>query len=364
MPDTKPKTAATNATVLLESGATKDQSFGIKVAHLPMPVPKPNEALVKIDAVSLNHRDLWILKNMIHGIATDSPLGSDAIGHIVELDGGDSSRFKIGDRVVVMPSDGWISNPRGPEDESNYHVRGATQSPGVFTQYFTTEQANLFKAPAHLTDAEAAALPLAGLTAYRATFTKGQVTRGQNVLITGIGGGVALFMLQYAVAVGANVFVTSSDDTKIQRAIQLGAKAGVNYRQENWHEQLLQQVALHGQQQQQQQQKQQLDVALDSANGPGAVTILTKLLAPGGILVTFGQTAGPFTLDMASITRNTEVRGSTMGSRVEFEKMLAFVEEHGIKSVVSDTWEGLEKMEEAIEEMKTSAHFGKLVVAV
>lgn len=101
---------------------------------------------------------------------------------------------------------------------------------GVFAQYSVNDQADVFKAPAHLTDAEAAGLSLSGLTAYRAVFTKGQVTKGQNVLITGIGGGVALFALQYAAAVGANVYVTSSDETKIERARQYGAKGGVNYR--------------------------------------------------------------------------------------------------------------------------------------
>lgn len=215
------------------------------------------------------------------------------------------------------------------------------------------DQADIFKVPAYLTDIEAAALPLAGLTAYRALFTKGQVTKGQNVLITGIGGGVALFTLQFAVAIGASVYVTSSDESKIERAIQLGAKGGVNYRDEKWHEQLLQQ-----------RDNVHFDLVIDSANGSSAPTILSHVLARGGALVTYGQTAGGFHLDKTFFLRNIDIRGSTMGSRDEFEKMLKFIENHQIRPVVSNVWEGLEKTPEAILNMRNGAQFGKLVVTV
>ncbi|KAG0247500.1 hypothetical protein BG011_001387 [Mortierella polycephala] len=324
----------------------------IKVVSLPRPVLKANQALLRIDAAALNHRELWILKNMYPGIKFDSVLGADAVGRITELNG-ESGHFKVGDRVVVMPSQGWTSSLRGPEVESEYFIRGGTESPGIFTQLFAADQAEIFKAPAYLTDIEAAALPLAGLTAYRTVFTKGQVVKGQNVLITGIGGGVALFALQYAVAVGANVYVTSSDDSKIERAIQLGAKGGANYRKENWEEQLLK--ASNG---------QQIDVVIDGASGPGADTILSKVLVLGGIFVTYGQTAGDFKFNIMHILRNIEVRGSTMGSRAEFEKMLEFVEKHQIRPIVSQVFEGLEKVSEAVECMKNGVQFGKMVVTV
>ncbi|KAI8606243.1 hypothetical protein EDD21DRAFT_291419, partial [Dissophora ornata] len=312
------------------------------------PIPKANQALIKIDAVSLNHREIWILKNLYPGIVFNSVLGADGVGKIVELNG-ESSRLKVGDRVVIMPSDGWISSPGGPEVESEYSIRGGTKSNGVFAQHFAGNQDDIFKAPAHLTDTEAAALPLAGLTAYRILFTKGQVRKGQNIFITGIGGGVALFVLQFAVAVGANVYVSSSDDTKIERAIKMGAKGGVNYRKENWHEELLK--LTNG---------VQFDLAVDSANGPNASIILKKILAQGRALVTYGQAAGPFSFDINMILRNVSVIGSTMGSRVEFEKMLQFVGEHKIRSVVSEVWEGLEKFPEALKAMTQGVQFGKL----
>ncbi|KAI1316250.1 hypothetical protein EDD11_010297 [Mortierella claussenii] len=323
-----------------------------KFVQLDRPIPKANQALIKVAAVSLNHRELWVLKNKYPGIVFNSILGADAVGHVAEING-ETSRFKVGDRVVVMPSDGWVSKTRGPEVESEYNIRGGTKSNGIFTEYFAGDQADIFKAPAHLSDTEAAALPLAGLTAYRALFTKGQFEKGQNVLITGIGGGVALNTLQYALAAGANVYVTSSDDSKITRAIKLGAKGGVNYRHENWHEQLLKLT-----------DGKQFDLAIDSAGGPGAKIILSDVLALGGIFVTFGQTAGPFQVDIVPIIRNIEVRCSTMGSRVDFEKMLQFVEQHKIKPIVSDVWEGLEKTPEAIAHLESGAQFGKVVVLV
>jgi NADPH:quinone reductase-like Zn-dependent oxidoreductase len=147
-----------------------------------------------------------------------SVLGADGVGKIVDIKDGGSSKFKIGDRVVINPSTGWIKDPRGPEEA--YYILGGghasgTHAPhfshaesviigshgpdwmvipffskcslGVFSDYYVAPLEEIFKAPDHLTDAEAAALPLGGLTAYRAVFTKGQVAQDQNVLITGIG---------------------------------------------------------------------------------------------------------------------------------------------------------------------------------
>ncbi|KAF9914874.1 hypothetical protein BGZ65_000998, partial [Modicella reniformis] len=151
------------------------------------------------------------------------------------------------------------------------------------------------------------------------------VTKGQNVLVTGIGGGVALFALQYAAAVGANVYVTSSDEAKIERARQYGAKGGVNYRKENWDQELLKQT-----------NGQKFDVVIDSAKGPGTETILSQVLTLGGAFVSFGQTAGAFELGRTYFLRQIEILGTTMGSRIEFEKTLEFVEEHKIRPVVGD----------------------------
>lgn len=109
---------------------------------------------------------------------------------------------------------------------------------------------------------------------------------------------------------------------------------------------------------------QKFDVVIDSANGPGTVTILSKVLGLGGVFVSFGQTAGSFELGRIYFVRHIEIRGTTMGSRAEFEKMLEFVEEHQIRPVVGDVFEGIENVPEAIQHLRDAKHFGKVVVTV
>ncbi|KAG0349796.1 hypothetical protein BGZ54_004199, partial [Gamsiella multidivaricata] len=169
--------------LIIEKKDTKPVYHDAKVTDLPKPETlEENQALLEISAVSFNHRELWIRKGQYPGIVFGSIMGADGVGRIVDVKGG--SKFKVGDRVVVNPSTGWIKDPRGPEEA--YYILGGTHAGGVMAEYYVAPQEEIFKAPDHLTDAEAAALPLAGLTAYRAVFTKGQVAKGQNVLITGI----------------------------------------------------------------------------------------------------------------------------------------------------------------------------------
>ncbi|KAF9170889.1 hypothetical protein BGX21_010288 [Mortierella sp. AD011] len=337
--------------IIIEKSDAKPTYHGATLVDIPKPGPlEDGQALLEINAVSFNHRELWIRKGQYPGIVFGSVLGADGVGRVTEIKGG-SSGFKVGDRVVVMPSVGWNKNPRGPEEA--YYILGGGHAGGVFTEYYVSQQEDIFKAPDHLTDAEAAALPLAGLTAYRAVFTKGQVTQGQNVLITGIGGGVALMALAFCVAAGANVYVTSSDDNKIAKAIRLGAKGGVNYKDEKWGANL--QKLAGG---------TPFDAVIDGAGGDG-VKIFSKVLGLGGIIVSYGMTVQPkVEYTMAAVLRNIEIRGSTMGSRLEFEQMLEFVSKHKLKPVVSQVWQGLESVDEGFNTMKNGSQFGKLVLSL
>ncbi|KAF9582005.1 hypothetical protein BGW38_000782 [Lunasporangiospora selenospora] len=337
---------------VLEPSPSAGDLHKVKIIEHPAPALKANQALVRMNSVALNHREFWILKGLYPGQQFGSVLGADGVGHITQLNG-PSSRLKVNDRVVVMPSIGWYNDVRGPEKESEYSIIGGTAAEGTFTEQFVGEQDNLFKAPEYLTDIEAAALPLAGLTAYRALFTKGLVTKGQNVLITGIGGGVALLALQFAHAVGANVFVTSSDEVKIQKAIELGAKGGMNYKKADWPEKLLE--ATNG---------ELIDVVIDGASGPDGATILTRLLRAGGIFVNYGITAGDLDWSITAILRNVELKASTMGSRKEFEALLEFVTKYQIRPVVSEVFQGLQKTREAIDVLQTGSQFGKVVITL
>ena len=239
--------------------------------------------VIKILAASLNHRDLFIRQNLYPQIDPSVPLGADGVGIVQsgstpELD----SKWR-GKRVVLVPGVGWDSNPLAPESRGQYKILGAVKGApcGTLSEVVAVEEKQVVLCPGHLSHAEAAAFPLAGLTAYRALFTKGGVKNGSKILITGIGGGVGLAALILAVNAGAEVYVTSSSEQKIQRAKELGAKDGILYTVENWSREL-------------KKRSGELDVVLDSAGGD-IVSHATPLLKQGGTIVTYGMTLGPKT---------------------------------------------------------------------
>lgn len=188
-----------------------------------------------------------------------------------------------GKRVVLVPGVGWDSNPLAPEARGHYKILGGVKGApcGTLSEYVAVEEKQVVLCPGYLSQSEAAAFPLAGLTAYRALFTKGGVKSGSKILITGIGGGVGLAALLLAVSAGAEVYVTSSSEQKIERAKKLGAKDGILYTVENWSREL-------------KKRSGELDVVLDSAGGD-IVSQATPLLKQGGTIVTYGMTLGPKT---------------------------------------------------------------------
>jgi NADPH:quinone reductase-like Zn-dependent oxidoreductase len=144
--------------------------------------------------------------------------------------------------VILTPGRGWASSPDGPDSPSGYAILGGTKHlpQGTAQDVLCVPESEVEEAPEHLSDAEAAALPLTGLTAWRAFVVKsGNAVAGRNILVTGIGGGVALSVLQFAVAKGCRVFVTSGSEEKIQRAREMGAVGGVNYKKGDWEKELM-----------------------------------------------------------------------------------------------------------------------------
>lgn len=311
------------------------------------PKPEAGEILIKLKAAALNRRDVFIRQGLYPGIQVPSIPGADGAGIIEELGGGVEG-FEIGDEVIIYPSLDWGDNPNYPG--KNHHILGVPTD-GTYAQYVKVPAENVFHKPQHLTWEEAAALPLAGLTAYRAVVTKGQVKEGDTVIIPGIGGGAALFALQIAVAKGANVYVTSSSDEKIAKAVELGAKGGVNYRNENWVKEL---KGMSG----------GADLSIDSIGGQ-TFNDLVNLAKPGGRIVTFGATTGPVNnLLMPRIFfKNLIILGSTMGTAEEFSDMVALYNEHKIRPVV-DTVFPLEQAEEAHARMEKGSQFGKIVLSI
>lgn len=209
---------------------------------IPRPTPNANELLVKLTAASLNHRDVFIRRHLYFGVAFDCPLCSDGVGVVTAVgsDVRDPQKW-LGKRVILNPGIGWKDSPDGPEDPTGYKLLGGTvlYRKGTLQELIAVDESEVEEAPPHLTDAEAAALPVTGLTAWRALESKVGEKGTGNLLITGIGGGVALIALRMAVARNADVYVTSSSEEKLQKAVELGARGGVNYKEERWEKKLL-----------------------------------------------------------------------------------------------------------------------------
>lgn len=192
----------------------------------------------------------------------------------------------------------WKTDPTGPETE--FAILGGTNTlkNGCCQEYIAVSSAEIEPCPSHLSDHEAAAIPLAALTAWRATVFKAGVREGQNILVTGIGGGVALFCMQFGLAHGARVFVSSGSDNKIVKAKSLGATDGINYKKPRWEKDLKALLP---------PTRPYLDAIIDGAGGD-IVTRSLELLKPGGIISSYGMTLGPrLTFTMPAVMKNVEV---------------------------------------------------------
>ena len=300
------------------------------------PQAENNHVIVDLKAAALNHRDVYATKGLYPGVTFPIILGSDGAG---VLDGRE---------VIINPSLGWGENPKF--QQKSYKILGSPDN-GTFAEKILIPQSNVFDKPTHLNFEQAAALPLAGLTAYRALFSKCQLHQGEKVLISGVGGGVALFACQFAIAAGAEVFVTSGSEEKIEKAKALGAKGGANYKSEEWVKEL---KGMAG----------GFDVIIDSAGGEGFSSFL-KIANPGGRIATYGGTRGkiqnlsPQILFWKQIT----IYGTSMGSDDDFKNMVDFVNEHKIVPVV-DTVFDLKDGNEAFARMDKGLQFGKIVLGI
>ena len=313
----------------------------------PNPLAALGEAVVQLKAAALNHRDLWIQLGQYAGIKTPIILGSDGAGTVLAV-GSPKDTAWVGREVIINPALDWGVNPRA--QGSQFRILGLPDA-GTFAEQCVVPVANLALKPSHLSWEQAAALPLTGLTAWRALFTRAQLQLGERVLITGIGGGAALSALQLAVATGAQVWVTSSSPEKIARAITLGALGGVNYREINWAEAL-------------QQPAGRFDVIVDSAGGEGLAQLI-DLTTPGGRIVFFGATRGnPTSLDLRKcFFRQINMLGTTMGSPEDFANLMTFVAAHKITPVVDKVFP-LAEADAALRRMAAGEQCGKIVLAI
>ena len=322
----------------------------ITIQEVEKPTPEQGEVIVKIKAAALNHRDVFVQQGKYPGMKLPVIIGSDGAGTVVEI-GEDVSDTWLGQDVIINPSHNWGNDDRFYS--KSFKILGMPDN-GTFAEYLKVEAKYLHIKPTHLSFEAAAALPLGGLTAWRALMSRAGLKANEKVLVTGIGGGVALFALQFATAAGAEVWVTSSSDEKISKAIELGAQGGINYKDSNWAKNLI--TATGG------DRNGYFDVIIDSAGGPGFAKLI-DVARPGGRICFFGGTTGNITDIIPSkvFFKQLNIYGSTMGTEAEFEAMMKFVETHQIQPIVDQTF-SLEETEAALRKMDQGTQFGKIVL--
>src|SRR5450755_2436927 len=321
----------------------------LRVETIADPAPGAGEILVQIKRAAFNRRDVFITQGLYPGIELPRTLGSDGAGVVAALGSGVDAPA-VGAPVVIDPMLGWGSNPAVWDKASS--MLGMPRD-GTFAEYVVVPASNVHPKPAHLSDDEAAAIPLAGLTAYRALVTRGRITRDDVVLLTGIGGGVQTFALLFAAYVGARTIVTSSSEDKLERAKAMGADVTINYKTSDaWAKDARAAAGGGGP-----------SLIVDSAGGDTFAQCL-DIARPGARIVTYGGTVAKANVRLFSIFwKHLDIFGTSMGSPEDFSGMLALFNEGKLRPAVDDVV-AMDDAAAAAERMNSSMQFGKIVLAI
>lgn len=316
---------------------------------IPQPTPGEGEVLVRISAVSLNYRDKLVMDGLYNPhLAFPMTQVADAVGEVIAL-GAHVTRFAVGDRVATNYCTRWIDGR--PNEGESHHSLGNT-IPGALAEFLVLTEAALVLVPPYLTDEEAAAIPCAALTAWYSLVETGKLKAGDTVLVQGTGG-VSLYGLQIASALGATVFVTSSSDEKLARVAKMGASQVINYsRHPEWHEEVLSLTASQG-----------VDHIIDVVGGASLEKSLKALRAGGqisiiGILDGFSSEVPLFT----AIQKQAVLRGISVGPRRALEDMLREFTRLQIHPVIDSVLEFADT-HSAYKRLNEGA-FGKIVIRV
>ncbi|MCL6258746.1 zinc-binding dehydrogenase [Aquiflexum sp. TKW24L] len=320
---------------------------GIESVDISLPVLPSDEVRIEVKSASLNHRDEWCRQGKYANLKDGIILGSDASGIVVEV-GQDVDPKWIGKEVIINPASDWGANPDVQSKE--FKIMGMPEH-GTLAEFVQVKSNRLHSKPDHLDWDEAAALPLGGVTAYRALFQQGNIQAKDQVLVTGFGGGVAQFGVQFALSLGAKVFVSSSNDDKIQKALELGCSGGFNYTNEKWTEKAMSECG-------------GFDLIMDSAMGD-TLNNLIKVTKPAGRIVFYGATRGNSTgFESRRVFWNqVKLIGSTMGNDSDFENMLNFVKENKIVPLIDRVFD-FEGAVQAFDRMKEGKQMGKIVIKI
>lgn len=327
--------------------------FGIdrlKASDRPIPVPRSNEVLIKMHAVSLNARDLGVIDGFYNpNLKTPLIPVSDGVGEVVSL-GENSNKFKIGDRVSGIFTQSWIT---GEPTQQNWVSTLGSPLNGLLAEFVVLPEEGLVHVPDRLTDIEAATLPCAGVTAWHALIEEGKIKAGDTVVVQGTGG-VSLFALQFAKLYGATVIVTSSSDEKLNRAQEIGADFGINYKQTpEWDKAVLALTEGRG-----------ADHIVD-LGGSATLNRSISALRVGGHISMVGGLSG-FRVEgfdiIPAIVRKARLQAINVGSRDMFEAMNFAIEHSGLHPIVDSVYP-FERSVDALQYLTKGSYFGKVVIS-
>lgn len=310
---------------------------GLRVDEIASPEPAAGEVLVRIRAAALNRRDVFITQGLYPKIALPVTLGSDGAGELVES----------GDEVVIDPLLCWGSDQR-VWDPQTANILGMPHD-GTFADYVAVPSENVYPKPPALSMEEAAAIPLAGLTAYRALFPRGGLQGDETVLIPGVGGGVQTFVLLFAKHAGARAIVTSSSDHKLAKAKAMGADLGINSRTDpDWAKAA--------------RAAGPVDLIVDSTGGDTLRKAL-DIVRPGGRIVVYGGTTADANIKLFPLFwKHVTIAGTSMGSPADFAAMLAIFA-GGLRPIVDRVF-ALTEAAAAAQHLLEANQFGKVVLRV
>jgi NADPH:quinone reductase-like Zn-dependent oxidoreductase len=328
------------------------ENFGLEnltLTELPDPVPGPGEVLLKMRAVSLNYRDLMTVAGT-YNPRQPLPLTpcSDGVGEVVEVGEGVAS-LKPGDRVATLFSQGWMAG--GPTAEALRSTLGGPVQ-GTLSERMVLPEEGVIRVPDHLTDAEAATLPCAALTAWSALAEQGRVAAGDTVLVLGTGG-VSIFALQFAQLLGARAIITSSNNDKLVKARGLGAWQEINYMDDpDWGKTARALTGGRG-----------VDHVVE-VGGAGTLEQSLRAVRVGGRISVIGVLSGVMTTVnvVPILMQHVSMQGILVGSREGFERMNRAVAHHELRPVVDRVFPFGESLA-AFEYMSSAAHFGKVCIA-
>jgi NADPH:quinone reductase-like Zn-dependent oxidoreductase len=318
----------------------------LRLVEAERPSPSVGDVLLRTQAVSLNYRDGAIIEGAMGATWAGALVpGSEMTGEVVALGEG-VTRFAVGDRVIISDNVGWIDGPRPPVDANHEAVLGR------LAEYAVAPEAQLVRAPVSLDAVAASTLSVAGLTAWFAVVELGAVRAGQALVVQGTGG-VSLFALQFAVAHGAQVIVTSSSNSKLQRAMALGASDGINrVDHPEWQHRVLEITARRG-----------AEHILEMAGGDNVARSLEAVSLGGRVsIIGLLEDATLHAPILPLLFKRATLAAIAVGHRRALEDMVRAIDHLRIKPVVDQVYD-FHSAPEAFAHLRCGP-FGKVVIKV